>query len=322
MNILVRLPNWLGDVVMSLTFLQELARLQPDSHIEVIIKKELAEIPALLPFVKQIHPFSKKEFPGISGVYRFGKKLSENKKYDYFFCLPDSFSSAMMGLGIQARKRIGFSGQWRSFLLTHAFAKPQHLHRTEEYLYLLEKTFQTKIQASAFRFPAVEKKEYMILNFNSEASSRRMPVSKALEIIKYIRKEFSQPLVLIGSLKEQIFIESILNLLPERENIENLAGKTTLPELIQTIASAILMISTDSGSAHIATAVQTPLLVLFGAGNEANTGPFQTEKAKVLRLEGLPCSPCLKNECKLYKQPKCLTDIPVQNIVDEVKKLV
>ena len=317
MNILVRLPNWLGDVMMSLTLLQELHRLQPESEIDVIVKKELTSLPDLLPFIKTVHGFSKSDFPGIGGVYRFGKNLSKQKKYDYFFCLPDSFSSALMGFASRASNRVGYAGQWRTAFLTTALAKPVNLHRTQEYLYLLEKTFRTRFSEPVFRFEAVEKKHIIVLNFNSEASSRRMPLQKACDIITALQHQFAYQIVLVGSPKEQTFISQIVALLPNQENLVNIAGKTTLMQLIHLIASAALMISTDSGSAHLATAAKTPLLVFFGAGNETNTGPFRTNRAAVVRLKDLPCSPCLKNTCALYDKPKCLTDLDVTEIINQ-----
>ena len=73
----------------------------------------------------------------MGGVYRFGKTLRA-EKYDLFFCLPDSLSSAVMGWATGAKKRIGFGKEGRFFLLTNSYKKPANLHRVDEYLSLLE----------------------------------------------------------------------------------------------------------------------------------------------------------------------------------------
>src|ERR1044071_2596743 len=118
MKILIRLPNWLGDVVMCAAFVQQLRALYPDDTIDVIVKKELVDVVHLFPDVRNIFLFSKKENPGIIGAYRFGKSISQKEKYDLFFCLPESFSSALMGYASGAKKRIGFGKELRSLLLT------------------------------------------------------------------------------------------------------------------------------------------------------------------------------------------------------------
>jgi len=137
MKILIRLPNWLGDVVMSTAFIAAVKQLYPDAHIDVIIKKELHGIATLIPGLTQIHSFSKQEYPGLGGAYRFGKNL-RSEKYDLFFTLPDSISSATMGWASNTKKRIGFGKEGGFFLLTKVCKKPTNIHRVEEYIALLE----------------------------------------------------------------------------------------------------------------------------------------------------------------------------------------
>jgi glycosyltransferase involved in cell wall biosynthesis len=122
MKILIRLPNWLGDVVMSTAFVNAVGQLYPDAQIDVIIKKELSNIASLIPGLTRIHPFSKQEFSGLGGVYRFGKKLKA-EKYDLFFNLPQSLSSLVMAWATSEQKnglayRINRSGI-RSVVTVH-----------------------------------------------------------------------------------------------------------------------------------------------------------------------------------------------------------
>ena len=83
MKILVRLPNWLGDVIMSTSFLSALKKAYPESEIDVIIKKELADLLNYCNDINFIYKFSKKENSGISGLYAFGKSICKRKKYDF-----------------------------------------------------------------------------------------------------------------------------------------------------------------------------------------------------------------------------------------------
>ncbi len=77
------------------------------------------------------------------------------------------------------------------------------------------------------------------------------------------------------------------------------------------------MLTTDSGPAHVANALGTPAIVLFGAGNENNTAPYNNNK-KIIRLNKLSCEPCLKNRCKLYEVPQCLQQLDTGFIISQV----
>src|SRR5690606_2989984 len=189
MKILIRLPNWLGDLVMSTAFIDAVQQQYPDAEIHAIVKKELKDIAGLIPAIHTIHPFSKTEFKGLSGVYSFGKSL-KNKEFDLFISLTDSFSSALMGWASKSKIRLGYHKEGRGFLLTKAYNKPENLHRVDEYLHLLARITGRTITTNGVRIPVpaqpAEKRELILINFNSEAQSRRMPVEKGTRIISLL----------------------------------------------------------------------------------------------------------------------------------------
>ena len=325
MNILVRLPNWLGDMVMATAFVDALQKQYPGAAISVIAKKGIHELLPFFPPIKHRFIFDKREYKGFRGLIGFGKKIKNTERFDLFFCLPDSFSSALIGFATGAKKRIGYKKELRSLLLTHAYTKPQQLHRVEEYVALLE--LFTKQKAGkpqvALHHP-FEKKTHFVVNINSEASSRRLTVSKAVEELNVLRRSCSNPIALIGAPKEKSFVDEVYQQLEVKEGIENLAGKTSLSSLIEWLASAQLMLTTDSGPAHLANALGTHTVVLFGAGNESNTAPYNSEKNTVIRLNKLSCEPCLKNVCVRYQVPQCLqqldTEMIVRKALDAIKE--
>ncbi len=315
MKILIRLPNWLGDVVMSTAFVGAVKQLYPDALVDVIIKKELGGIASLIPGLNKVLLFSKQEYPGLAGVYRFGKTLQAGK-YDLFFCLPDSLSSAVMGWATRAKKRIGFGKEGRFFLMTDTFKKPANLHRTDEYISLLEQFTRTRITERSVRLLAktVENDDnQVILNFNSEAISRRMPLDKGKQLISALTNAFkSTRFVMVGSPKEKTYINELLSG-TENGQIENYAGKTGLEALCELMASSKAVLTTDSGPAHLANSLGVPTIVLFGAGNESNTAPYNKKGLKVIRAGKLECEPCVRNTCKLYGIPKCM------QLIDEIE---
>lgn len=310
MKILVRLPNWLGDVVMSTAFITAVKELYPESSIDIIIKKELSGIAALIPGLKAIHSFSKAEYKGLSGVYKFGKQL-RTEKYDLFFNLPNSLSSAVMAFATRAKKRVGFGKEGGFFLLTKSFKKPADVHRVDEYVSLLEqftgKTISKKQVSLSVKPPSQINNNRVLINFNSEAESRRMPVDKAKIIINRLTGTFKNAtFTFIGAPKESSFIETIIAGVDNTDRIENMAGKTSLAGLTELMAGSALMLTTDSGPAHLANGVGLPVIVLFGAGNEHNTAPYNKQNLTVLRYGKLECEPCVKNTCELYGIPKCM----------------
>lgn len=325
MNILIRLPNWLGDVVMSLPFIERVKEIYPAAAIEVIVKKGLEPVLENIKSVNAIHSFSKAEYKGLQGVYKYGRMLGASKVYDIFFCLPGSFSAAFMAYGTKAKVRIGYKNEMRSLLLTHSYKKPQGLHRVEEYVALINKYVGKNKQPNSIVMPQHNdflKEKYIVVNINSEAVSRQLPASKAAELITLLQQQFLLPIKLIGGANDVIHVQKVYESLASKNNIEVLAGKTKLAELITVIKNAAFMLSTDSGPAHIAGALKVPVVILFGAGNEKNTGPYHNAKAIVVRNGLLPCEPCVKNTCKLQALPLCLVQLDTQKIIDAIHQLV
>ena len=319
MKILIRLPNWLGDAVMSTAFVKAVRQLYPQAQIDVIIKKELGAIAAFIPTLGKIYSFSKQEYKGLNGVYRFGKTLHP-EKYDLFFCLPDSLSSAVMGWATGAKKRIGFGKEGRFFLLSNSYKKPGNIQRTDEYISLLEQFTGKKITERSVKLEVKGTDRHdnlVIVNFNSEASSRRMPVDKGKQLIDTLTNTFkTAKFIIVGSAKEKEYVDELLSDAANSNRLENYAGKTSLEGLCSLMASAKAVLTTDSGPAHLANAIGVPTIVLFGAGNEQNTAPYNKQFLTILRAGKLECEPCVRNTCKLYGIPKCMQLIDPLEIIN------
>jgi len=122
-------------------------------------------------------------------------------------------------------------------------------------------------------------------------------------------------LALTGSRADQDLVVSIIRL--TQTPIINLAGRTSLAELAGVLRRAKLAVTTDTGVMHLAAALGTPLVALFGPTAPWRTGPFG-EGHQVVRLE-LPCSPCFKRRCPA---PRCLTELPPQTVAAACEKIL
>lgn len=321
MKILVRLPNWLGDMVMAVGFIRQLELFFPGGEVSVIAKKGIDQLLPFFPPMKHQFIFSKEEYGGLKGLWKFGRTIRQREKFDLFFCLPDSLSSALMGYATGAGKRVGYKKELRQLFLTHSYSKPSGLHRVEEYVALLEKfTGRKAAPAGVFLDHNFEQQDYVVANINSEASSRRLTAAKAVELLASLRASVSQKIVLVGAPKEKEFVEEVMGQLPDKSNIESAAGRTSLAQLAALLASAKLMFSTDSGPAHLANALGTDTVVLFGAGNENNTAPYNADLRTVIRLGQLSCEPCTRNVCVRYGLPQCLERLDTAAIISTIKQ--
>ena len=97
------------------------------------------------------------------------------------------------------------------------------------------------------------------------------------------------------------------------ENVENLAGKTTIPELISRIAGLSWLITNDSGPMHVAAAYQVPTVALFGPTKYKETSQWRNPQGHLLRKE-MECSPCMKRSCPL-KHHECMKLIKADEVI-------
>jgi lipopolysaccharide heptosyltransferase II len=315
MKILVRLPNWLGDMVMASGLLQAVEMAYPNALCSVIVKKGIHELSSFFPFVQQVYVFDKEKYKGLTGAYRFGKELKEKESWDLFICLPDSLSSAVMAKATGAKVVVGYKKELRSLFLTLAYKKEKGQHRVLEYISLLEKFTDKKLGIPHVQLHhSFKKSDHVVVNINSEAASRRLTTTKAVEIINQLSNSINKKIILIGAPKERAFVSAVYEQLKNKDKIENNAGETSLLQLTELLATARIMLSTDSGPAHLANALGTYTVVLFGAGNEHNTAPFNEELRNIIRLGALSCEPCQKNICVRYETPQCLERLSSQLI--------
>jgi ADP-heptose:LPS heptosyltransferase len=136
------------------------------------------------------------------------------------------------------------------------------------------------------------------------------------ELIEKLNDETQ--IVLIGNKGEDEFFDKLK---PYPSGVIDLAGKTSLVDLIGVIDGAVGLIATDTGTAHIASAVNTEVFALIGPTPANVTGPYQSPFNKIhIITSNKNCSPCYKTEVmKNCKDNICMKDISVEMVYNSVK---
>jgi ADP-heptose:LPS heptosyltransferase len=120
----------------------------------------------------------------------------------------------------------------------------------------------------------------------------------------------------LGGSDDRRLGEAIVRAAPGR--CLDLTGKLSLTEMVEWLRLSELMVTNDTGPMHVAAALGTPVVALFGPTEPRRTGPYG-QLEHVLQLE-LPCAPCLKSRCRYFKPLECLSALSPTTVFDAVQK--
>lgn len=150
-------------------------------------------------------------------------------------------------------------------------------------------------------------------NKKKRLNYRAWPHKNWKEFLNLVPKDTN--IILIGAKGEEDFFEPLK---PYNKNVIDLVGKITISEMVSIIKQAKALIVTDTGTAHIASAVNTPVFCLIGPTPREQTGPYKTPFNEVHIVNaGLSCSPCYKTEVmKACKDNICMKNIKPSNVFD------
>jgi heptosyltransferase-2 len=329
MKIVVRAPNWLGDVVLSFPAIENLRKNLPQAQTWIAAREEVQDLYLSFDFVKGIIPLS--GLNNFKNVKEVAKKIKEYN-FDIGLLLTNSFSSALLFYLAKIPQRWGYSRDNRGFLLTKGvpFKNQDEApsHQVNYYLNLISGLgFQTsspelvlplspeeqewvKNELSALGYDS--KKPLVIINPGAYyGPAKRWPASRFAELASMLQEKNKVQILIVGSAEEAELAESIASSMSERPI--NMTGKTTLRQLAELISLADLFITNDSGPMHITNALRIPLIAIFGPTDPRLTGPFH-QPAAVIKKEVL-CWPCSYRKCPF--DHRCMTEIDPVEIFTE-----
>ncbi len=321
MNILVRLPTWLGDAVMASPFLATLRAHFADAQFCFVGSSvAIALFARDFPHARFVLDNTKQEKVRLLATLRLAKELG---RFDIAFTLQNSFLSAFLLFLTRSPMRIGFANEMRSFLLTDSLPKHKNLHQVQRYYELLRPLGicgeAPKLALFAQKETTLHANKRIRINTGGAFGSAKRWSKEQFIITARALLARGFEVILVGGADDVATNAAI-----EREithaNLHNLTGKTSIEQLIDTIAGLDLFITNDSGPMHIAAALQIPLIALFGPTDYRETSPWKAQNAFLLSLN-LSCSPCKRRTCPLGHHA-CMEILQADSVLAHVEKVL
>ena len=331
-NILVRMPNWLGDAVMATAFLGDLRKIFPKAKITALALKSVGELLQSNSLIDEIIEFEKIN-GWIQNIYpqKLWQEL-KNAQYDMGFLLTNSFSSAWHFWQANVKNIVGFSGNCRYLLLDHPVAPPNKessIHQVDQYRLLL-KSFSkqvpkslpklylsaSEIEAMQLRLKNLKVDEgNKLIGLNPGAaygSAKCWPYENFKALATKLIDNHPVTILCLGDKSTSDLAEKICQI--SSPKIINLTGKTDIRELLAVINCLDLLVTNDSGPMHIAAALNRPLVALFGSTSDVKTGPYNYQNSTINKQ--VACSPCYLRTCPI--DFKCMRQITVDEVYNKV----
>ncbi len=312
-RILVVNVNWVGDVIFSSPIFKALKEAYPQAHISCLAVPRVKEVLESIPFLDEIIVYDEKgrhrnPLTKLKLIFELRKK-----RFDIAFLLHRSLTRALLVYLTGIPQRVGYDAKNRGKFLTHK-AEPLEgqVHRSDYYLNVVESygivvndrrsqlRVSTSIEEEAekiFKAKKIQKDDYVIvINPGGNWDLKRWPPENFTRLIGGFWGDFNTKIIVSGARKDVALFRKINSL--TFKNAVNLAGETSLMQLIAIMKKADLVISGDTGPLHIANSVGTEIIGLFGPTRPEITGPRGSGKAHIIQHDvGCNKEPCYHLRC-------------------------
>ncbi len=334
----MRGTNWVGDAVMTIPAIRELRRIFPDAAITLFTRAWAEGIFRDAEFIDEIRTFDKTK----SKIKDTLAQAAELRKHEFDLAVlfPNSFETALVAKLAKIPRRFGYAKESRSFLLTDSIEIPQWKNERHEVFYYLnlvaeiekayfdretifEKPPPIDLAVSAERRAAAREilkqngvdpsKKIVALGVGSTNSrAKRWQTESYAKLNDLLQTDLNANVILVGA-KDEIEVSNEVFAKSEKKPII-LTGKTNLAEAVAVLSEVDLLVSNDMGLAHIAPAVATKTIVIFGPTNEQTTQPVGSEIIRKMP----DCAPCMLRDCPI--DHRCMTQISPAEVLEMAKK--
>ncbi len=349
-RILVRAPNWVGDVVMATPSFRSIRENFKNAHITLLIKSNLQGIIKGSPWFDEfitIEPFQKRDgitIPFLKFIASITHSLSliyrlRKGKYELCFLFPNSFSSAFIAWLSGAEIRVGYKRDARSLLLTDGLERMRDngkflpTYMVDYYLQLCThvgceigskklELFISKASEDAanhlFGKYHIGKKPFVLINPGaSYGSSKCWYAKKFAMTADLLREKVDCDIVLVCGPGETKLTDEIEQF--SEKGVINLSQDLVPLNVLKVfVKRSMLLITVDSGPRHFAVALKRPVVVLMGPTDPRYT-ETEHEIGEVIR-ENVECTACHLKSCPT--DHRCMTQISPEKVVDTCMRVI
>lgn len=355
-KILVRGVNWIGDAVMTMPALKALRKACPGAQVSLLVKPSVSPIFEKDPKIDELILYEER-FQGVIGKLKLAQRLRK-KSFSKAILFQNALDAALITFLAGIPERIGYDRDGRGLLLTKRVpfnGDDRKVHHTHYYLDLLRASGIRADDSQPWIYLPVHERltarnkfselKRPVLGINPGAtygSAKRWLPERFAEVACLFMKDTSGSVVIFGGKDEENIAHEIerfvrihqsavsggvkgrrgmINqLLPLTEgSLLNLAGRTSLRELISFISECDAFLTNDSGPMHISYAVGTPLVALFGSTDPGLTGPVGEGNIVITHVTS--CSPCFERTCK-NDDMRCMYAITSDEVFLAIKDIL
>ena len=333
MKILILKPSSLGDVIHALPVLRLLKRHQPHAVIHWWIDSRLSPLLEGDPDLTGLVRFERQRWASPvhwPEMWRSVRRMRA-QHFDWVIDLQGLARSSAVAWLANGKLLVGLDAPREGARGLYDVVVPRasyHTHAVDWYLAVLTRlgvpvdenfTWLPERPAVAADVKSkwrTEGARWVALHPGARWLNKRWPAGHFADLVRKIARNFSDVrFVILGGKEDQPLGETISQAAPER--CLNLAGQTSLLEMIEWLRLCELVVTNDTGPAHAAAALRKPTISLFGPTEPRRTGPYgQLQRAL---QHPLPCAPCMKSRCAWPQPMECLTAISPAAVAARVR---
>lgn len=331
--LIVRLRS-IGDTVLCTPSLIALKRFLPEAQVDILLEDWVAPILDGFESVDNVLTVG----PGAVGRFAVARNI-RRRKYDVVFNLHGGTTATFFVATSGARHRVGYSNYQYSFLYNHLLSSPSDFwkrdatHSAEQQLALLgflgvpvEDRPKSHLAVTESSMASLETKltpqfsidePFAIIHPLAASKTKEWQIEKFARTAEFLTDK-GLGVAVVGTANDSAVLDELQSL--SRVAIKQMTN-LTLPELTALASKAKLFVGNDSGVAHIAAAVQTPSVVVFGSSNRDHWRPW-TDAPNEVVYEKFACQPCPGRECKEFGDPKCILTLPTEKVFAAIERVL
>lgn len=333
-SILVIKMSAIGDVILAVPSLRAIRQRFPDAVIKVLVGLQAREVLDRCPYVNELIVCDfKGRDKGIRGMWALSRRL-QKEMFDIVIDLQNNRKSHLLGASSLAASRYGYDNRKLSFLLNNSVKDDApYLDPLDHQMRVLKlcgvKSMEKRLEmwpsdADELKADAILKEAWafqgqMLVGINVRASSRwgskNWPAAHIAELCDRLAKEFNARSVLTGSKDDIAFAKAVAKMTKSKPLVA--AGRTSVNELAALIKRFRAYLTPDSAPMHIACAVGTPCIAVFGPTDPKRHVAVQEKCAILSKTADLDCAPCYKPGCS--KKISCMKRITVEEVLGAIR---